>query len=65
MRVVVLLHHFVKIKESHIILHCMFDPLKLHYTHWTTMDKKETTVHLKMVKMVNFILCIFGYFFNK
>ena len=29
------------------------------------MDKKETTVHLKMVKMVNFILCIFDYNFNK
>ena len=43
----------------------MFDPLKLHYNHWTTMDKKETTVHLKMVKMVNFILCIFDYNFNK
>ena len=65
MRVMVLLHHFVKIKESHVILTCMFDPLKLHYNYWTIMDKKEMTVHLKMVKMVNFILYIFDYNFNK
>ena len=61
----VLLHYFVKIKESHIILSRMFDPPKLHYKYWSIMDKKETTVHLKVVKMVNFILCIFDYNFNK
>ena len=40
----------------------MFNLLKLHYKLWTILDKKEMTVHFKMVKMLIFKINLFIYF---